>query len=75
MIIVESKTLVILLRWFNLYNLAESGILAEIVQKNEGSNDAAFYFNIPQGRAWWEYNSRAGGLNDDYLPAEMKSHY
>ncbi|MBV1908465.1 MAG: hypothetical protein KUG78_04035 [Kangiellaceae bacterium] len=70
--IMESQTFAILLRWINLYNLAESGILSDDEWRKEVSLDVGFYFNTPYGRAWWEYHSRDGGLDEEILPIEMK---
>jgi hypothetical protein len=68
--ILEPQTFSPLMRWLNLYNLAEAGILDESVWKSEVSTDVGFYFGTPYGRAWWDHYSNAFEIA--FLPLEVK---
>lgn len=66
----ESQTFAPILRWINLYQLAEAGIVDEAFWRGQVTLDAGFYFGMPYGRAWWERQRDA--FSEEFLPPELR---
>jgi hypothetical protein len=66
----ESQTFAPMLRWINLYQLAEAGIVDEAFWRGQVRLDAGFFFGTPYGRAWWE--RQRDQFSEEFLPRELR---
>jgi len=66
----ESQTFAPILRWINLYQLAEAGIVDQAFWLGQVRLDGGFYFGTPYGRAWWERQREE--FSEEFLPRELR---